>query len=963
MKDAPPCGSGGGRGGSGERGGSASLLSGVAALAGVAATGVAAAGGSSSKSSGGNRGGGAGGGGGSAAVAAAAAAASAAADAARMDEVARVIGEVADGVLKHVSDRMPGLEAWIISTLDTIFAPRLVLRHLIVAVALQTGLLTYNGLVVVANRLLSRMSTRHGEAKAYRQKMRSAKSYEEWKEYAERVDHLEGHDEWRKRPDSLLYNHKVLVERYHEVVCEALHYVCAKNAVAQDIPTDAKLAFFNETRHAYGRTALMLSGGAAMGVYHAGVVKALLERRLLPRVVSGASAGSIVAAMVGTRTDAELRPMFEGKGVNLEFFQPLRRSFKKTRGDDNYKNSAFWQLLVPPGLRWMGTRLWNVLLHSEGFLRMDTDYFRKVLRHNIGPATFQEAFDRTGRIVNITVAPQNRTDPPRLLNYLTAPHVVVWSAAVCSSSVPGVFEPSILLVKDADGSTHPESGSIDKFVDGSMEADLPMQQISELFNINHFIVSQVNPHASLLSTMALSKSVWSSPTYSFLVGIVGFLQTQVRNWFRNVIEFVSHRRLAPVWASKRGGIQLLTQEYEGRHCDVTITPWKGEENMLSSFAKMLKNVSTDEFRVMTIVAERNTWPKVEMITSHCAVEMALEQCVQTLRRQLTAENQVRMLASASQHPSSDQLKRRGRVSSFYTSRSLVNLSGLSVTDPSIVMEQPQIPSPGLATFGSDSAIAEEDVAGDVGLSMEGEDSRHAHGLHDERHRHHNHHPHPHHSRPNGVPPATPTYYATLGASLSSAVDALAASGSPHHGAGLRSHPGGGRSGQQEAAAEAGATTRTGFDPTVGSESDRSDQRAAWAAAGGAMGAGAGAGAGAAGEQRPGFGDQDESGASGGAGGGVAASAAFDQEAVLGGDADGGAGGATDLGWLSAEQLAAMGLARREDVVKSTSMANFYYRRSQSMEASMNEMRQNSASSGNLSTRSDPSCLRSLGGER
>ena len=63
----------------------------------------------------------------------------------------------------------------------------------------------------------------------------------------------------------------------------------------------------------------------------------------------------------------------------------------------------------------------------------------------------EQAFDRTGRIVNITVAPQNRTDPPRLLNYLTAPHVLVWSAAVCSSSVPGVFEPSYLLVKDADG--------------------------------------------------------------------------------------------------------------------------------------------------------------------------------------------------------------------------------------------------------------------------------------------------------------------------------------------------------------------------------------------------------------------------------------------------------------------------------------------------------------------------------
>ena len=36
-----------------------------------------------------------------------------------------------------------------------------------------------------------------------------------------------------------------------------------------------------------------------------------------------------------------------------------------------------------------------------------------------------------------------------------------------------------------------------------------------------------------------------------------------------------------------------------------------------------------------------------------------------------------MLASVSQFPSEGGLKRRGRVPSFYTSRSLVNLSGLS----------------------------------------------------------------------------------------------------------------------------------------------------------------------------------------------------------------------------------------------------------------------------------------------
>lgn len=48
--------------------------------------------------------------------------------AAKVDDVAEAIGQIADRVLKFVSDRMPGLEAWAISTLDTIFAPRLVLR-------------------------------------------------------------------------------------------------------------------------------------------------------------------------------------------------------------------------------------------------------------------------------------------------------------------------------------------------------------------------------------------------------------------------------------------------------------------------------------------------------------------------------------------------------------------------------------------------------------------------------------------------------------------------------------------------------------------------------------------------------------------------------------------------------------------------------------------------------------------
>ena len=35
-----------------------------------------------------------------------------------------------------------------------------------------------------------------------------------------------------------------------------------------DLPLEEKLGFLRETRHTYGRTALVLSGGGALGCFH-----------------------------------------------------------------------------------------------------------------------------------------------------------------------------------------------------------------------------------------------------------------------------------------------------------------------------------------------------------------------------------------------------------------------------------------------------------------------------------------------------------------------------------------------------------------------------------------------------------------------------------------------------------------------------------------------------------------------
>jgi hypothetical protein len=67
------------------------------------------------------------------------------------------------------------------------------------------------------------------------------------------------------------------------------------------------LAFLKRARSTYGRTALCLSGGSMMGSYHFGHFAGMLETGTLPHIISGTSAGSVIAAIVCTRTDEEIK--------------------------------------------------------------------------------------------------------------------------------------------------------------------------------------------------------------------------------------------------------------------------------------------------------------------------------------------------------------------------------------------------------------------------------------------------------------------------------------------------------------------------------------------------------------------------------------------------------------------------------------------------------------------------------
>lgn len=286
-----------------------------------------------------------------------------------------------------------------------------------------------------------------------------ARRFEEWEAAAYHLDELQGYDLWRQNATSKYYNYrlihqrlisiieayddddilaliglmrsglvrnlgnitaprlfnrayggtKLLIEDYVTQVALAVEYLTQyPTAPSSDagLTIQAKLDVLHDTRQAYGRSALVLQGGQMFGICHLGVVKALHLRGLLPRIIAGTATGAIIAALVGVHTEDKLLDFLNGKNIDLSAF--TRGSQKK-----GAKGSGWFQTLKRRVQRW-----W-----TEGHF-LDVGVLEQLLRANIGDVTFEEAYTRTKRVLNITVTTSGGGGVPNLLNYLTAPNVV-----------------------------------------------------------------------------------------------------------------------------------------------------------------------------------------------------------------------------------------------------------------------------------------------------------------------------------------------------------------------------------------------------------------------------------------------------------------------------------------------------------------------------------------------------------
>lgn len=461
-----------------------------------------------------------------------------------------------------------------------------------------------------------------------------AQSYEEWKELAAEHDRISGKQRWRQIDQTPLYDYnsirgrldrlrqlrarhddvgllftlnegihgnmggmgnsklyheakagtKKLIDDYVDEIVLALQHLAELES--DDISTADKLDFFYRANHCYGRSALMLSGGGILGFYHLGVVKTLLDQNMLPRVISGSSAGAMIAGVLGTHTDKELEKFYDPANVHFEAEREASFIDKLLFG----KSQA-----------------------------LEVGDLEAIIARMIPDMTFQEAYEKTGRQISVSVAPAEHQQTSRLLNAIASPNVYIRSAVMASCAVPGVFPPVTLQARNMYGDAQPYLPSR-QWVDGSISDDLPAKRLGRLYSTNHSIVSMVNPIALPFLTPGKEPNRLLASLGKFGIEVT----REALNLYRSRVQ--KHGTDWPRFSGLVNGIHsLLDQTYTG---DINIVPGFRWYNP----SKLLAHITEEELMELMQEGERSAWQQLGAVDTCTRISRALDEILERFER-------------------------------------------------------------------------------------------------------------------------------------------------------------------------------------------------------------------------------------------------------------------------------------------------------------------------------------------
>jgi NTE family protein len=181
---------------------------------------------------------------------------------------------------------------------------------------------------------------------------------------------------------------------------------------------------------------------------------------------------------------------------------------------------------------------------------------------------------------------------------------------LASAAVPGVYPPVTLAAKNHLGEKQAYLPSR-KWVDGSVSDDMPAKRLARLYGVNHYIVSQTNPH--VIPFVADGKK--RDDTLSLLKGAS---VTSARAWINAGASTIEKPLSYSPSLTRFTNIALsvINQDYVG---DINILP----TNRFFNPFKILAYLSIQEIRELIASGEKATWPRIEMIRVQTRISRTL----------------------------------------------------------------------------------------------------------------------------------------------------------------------------------------------------------------------------------------------------------------------------------------------------------------------------------------------------
>jgi len=250
---------------------------------------------------------------------------------------------------------------------------------------------------------------------------------------------------------------------------------------------------------------------------------------------------------------------------------------------------------------------------------LDVKVLEDCVRANVGDLTFEEAYVRTKRVLNITVSPKSGNGVPTLLNYLTSPNVLIWSAAVASNATSGLYDRVELMCKDEQGTIVPWAPNEIKWINWTetklSDRESPYVRIAELFNVNHFIVSQARPYLVPFLTSDLHRH----RRRGLPLKLLRLFALEMRHRLHQLDVL----GLLPVSIRR-----FLVDETIPSPDFVTVVP---SGLTMSDFEQLLQNPTRETVEYWVRKGERSIWPALALIRTRCAIEICLDRLYERVK--------------------------------------------------------------------------------------------------------------------------------------------------------------------------------------------------------------------------------------------------------------------------------------------------------------------------------------------